>query len=427
MENKLKVLWFTNTEVSQKSVQSSLNGDSRGWLTNLASTIYEDVDLHIAYVHPGKEVTGLGSIRNYHIQPSFYKLRLLLSWSIGVDPEGDLSCQMIKIIDDVQPDLIHIHGSEKQFINLIPRLEQKQVMVLVSLQGIMSVIAKKYTAAYTREFMRLFVYSKGLSRTSLLPRTLSFNLKKFLKSAHREEKCLPNVDFFAGRTSWDHSISHLFNPESTYFHIDRVLKPIYYDHCWSSFNLKSETFSIHTTLSNSVYKGLDVIAEAAYLLGRSNLKFNWFVAGVDEKSWSVRAARRKLGKRYPKDSIQLLGKLDANSLVDNMLKCNLYVTASYIENSPNNLAEAMLLGMPCIATDVGGTSSYLQNRHNGILVPPGDPYALAGYIRYMAENEELAARFGSQARVDSLKRHDPKKVKETLLNTYREIMKKRKI
>ena len=50
-----------------------------------------------------------------------------------------------------------------------------------------------------------------------------------------------------------------------------------------------------------------------------------------------------------------------------MLKSDIFVSASHIENSPNNVAEAMILGMPCIATFAGGTSSYIEDNKNGIL------------------------------------------------------------
>lgn len=423
MDKKLKVLWFTNTVVRPESVQSNLNDDSRGWLSSLTSQIYEDVDLHIAFVHPGREMPESDLFRTHYIRPNFFKLRMILRWGLGIfDLEGNLLPQMLKIIDEVQPDLIHIHGSEKQFIELIPHLKQKQSVVLVSLQGIMSVIAKKFTAAYSKNFIRTFFYSTGFSKATFLPRTLSLDLKNVIKRADREEKYLKYTNYFAGRTFWDHSIARLFNPESTYFHIDRILKPIYYKHCWHPVKDKSETYSIHTTLSNSVYKGLDVIAEAAYLLEQSNFKFNWFVAGVDEKCWSVKAARKKLGKRYPKASLQLLGKLDANRLVANMLKCDLYVTASYIENSPNNLAEAMLLGMPCIATDVGGTSTYLENNQTGRLIPPGDPYALAGCVRLLAADPITRQKLGKHAREVSQRRHDPDRIKTSLISAYQTML-----
>ena len=60
-----------------------------------------------------------------------------------------------------------------------------------------------------------------------------------------------------------------------------------------------------------------------------------------------------------------------------MLASDLYVSASHIENSPNSVAEAQLIGMPCIATGVGGTATYIEHNISGIIVPPGDPYALA--------------------------------------------------
>jgi len=49
------------------------------------------------------------------------------------------------------------------------------------------------------------------------------------------------------------------------------------------------------------------------------------------------------------------------------LKSFTYVCCSTIENSPNSLGEAMLLGMPCVAADVGGISSIFTDGADGIL------------------------------------------------------------
>ena len=147
--------------------------------------------------------------------------------------------------------------------------------------------------------------------------------------------------------------------EATYFKIDRILKPEFYKAVWNSPNQENNKIIIHTTLGNAIYKGVDVIAEACSYLIEKGLNFEWRVAGVTEGCWSVRAAKKKLKHKFPKHKLVFLGQLDAKQLISQMLQANFYVMCSYIENSPNNLAEAMIMGMPCVATFAGGTSTYL--------------------------------------------------------------------
>lgn len=62
-----------------------------------------------------------------------------------------------------------------------------------------------------------------------------------------------------------------------------------------------------------------------------------------------------------------MGKLTAGQMRDRYLASSLYVCCSALENSPNSLGEAMLLGMPCVSADVGGIPSMFTDGVDGIL------------------------------------------------------------
>ena len=64
---------------------------------------------------------------------------------------------------------------------------------------------------------------------------------------------------------------------------------------------------------------------------------------------------------------------------------------SYIENSPNSVCEAQILGLPVIACNVGGLSTIISHNHSGILIPSND-YSGASYIKEICMNEALAKR-----------------------------------
>ena len=110
-----------------------------------------------------------------------------------------------------------------------------------------------------------------------------------------------------------------------------------------------------------------------------------------------------------------MGHVSSSDLVNELLNSDLYVHPSHIENSPNAVQEAMLLGMPVIATKVGGTSSLLVDGHEGILVQNNDPYDLAGAILELMEFPENGRLLGINARKLGLKRNDPVTISEKLM------------
>ena len=74
------------------------------------------------------------------------------------------------------------------------------------------------------------------------------------------------------------------------------------------------------------------------------------------------------------------GPLSAPQMKERMLKSNAFVLPSSIENSPNSLGEAMLLGVPCIASNVGGVADMLTPNLEGYLYPFDEYYKLAYYL-----------------------------------------------
>ncbi|NOZ70090.1 MAG: glycosyltransferase family 4 protein, partial [Deferribacteres bacterium] len=68
------------------------------------------------------------------------------------------------------------------------------------------------------------------------------------------------------------------------------------------------------------------------------------------------------------------------------------------EGLPLAVAEAMACGIPVIAGDVGGTPEIVKHGETGLLVPPGDIYALAESIAFLVENPEKAREMGMKGR-----------------------------
>ena len=121
-------------------------------------------------------------------------------------------------------------------------------------------------------------------------------------------------------------------------------------------------------------------------------------------------------------SVKLLGAKFGDELVKQLLMADIYVHPSHIENSSNAVQEAMLLGMPIIATNVGGTQSLLTDGKEGLLVQSKDSYDLAGAILDFLKCPDKAKEFGHNARLRALERNDNRKICEELIETFGKVM-----
>ena len=187
--------------------------------------------------------------------------------------------------------------------------------------------------------------------------------------------------------------------------------------------IKTNCYTIITTIRNNIYKGLETIYECKKLLNSSSIKCKiiWKIAGINKTDEIVTILERKYESTFKENTVQLLGALQEKDLILEMMDADLFVHPSHIDNSPNSLCEAMLLGMPVIATFAGGIPSMLENKKEGLLVQDGDPYSMAGAILELVKRREYAITLGINARKKAMTRHNPERIVNKVLSIYSSI------
>lgn len=236
------------------------------------------------------------------------------------------------------------------------------------------------------------------------------------RSAYREKVILQNVRNVIGRTVWDCKAMSVLSPNVNYYYGGEMLRADFYN---QYERIIPKQITIVSIISAPLYKGYDLIIKIADILKRQiHLDFKWLVYGNVECSFTERI----VGIKHEDVNICLYGVASANQLKESLLNCTLYVHPSYTENSPNSIAEAQILGVPVVATNVGGTSSMVEDGTTGLLFPATDPYMGACNILRVVNEPEFAMSMGNAGRKVALIRHDKNTIINQLIETYKRII-----
>ena len=148
-------------------------------------------------------------------------------------------------------------------------------------------------------------------------------------------------------------------------------------------------------------KGHRYLIEALNLLSPQDVVWRCTFLGDGELETELRALAAKHGLS---DQVTFPGFCEDVFAV--LLEADVFVLPSLHESSPNALIEAMGVGLPCIASDVGGIADLVEDGENGIRVPPGDSEALAAALHRVLVAPDFATELGRNARATIQQKFD---------------------
>ena len=417
----MRIFWITATAGNYQSPHSCGGGyNGGGWISSMQNELAkcDDIKLGIAFCRNGEPAKVEQDGVVYYPIPHHTKSKkdkILDLFKLNDATRDEVlwpyyEHKFIEVIEDFKPDVIHIFGSEL-YHGLAARVAGNIPMVL-HIQGLLSLsIYILLPPGFSR---REYIMSgKGLKGKFHHLQYLAY----WKRSVYREKAILNAVPYVIGRTDWDRQAMVVLNPKAKYYYGGEILRDVFYEARKRQF---PNVPTITTTISFPTYKGYDVILKVAYILKNElHLKFQWNVYGNINPEF----IEKHLGLRHQDLNINLCGVASAETLCDALLSSTMYFHSSYIENSPNSVGEAQMVGVPVVASRVGGTDSMVEHGKTGFLYPVTDPYMAAYYIKRLIDNKEENMAIGKKAREIALVRHDKKQIVKELLDVYEQIKK----
>lgn len=326
-----------------------------------------------------------------------------------------------------RPDIVHIWGTEYSHTLAMLRVCREEGLLdrtIVGIQGLCGICGKHYGEGLPKAALHGFSL-RDLLRLDNVP----MQRRRYLQRGRMESAALSITKHVLGRTHWDEAACKMLAPQAQYHFCGETLRQSFYSGTWEYGSCR--THSIFASGPETPVKGFHYLLEALPLVLKQYPDACVAVPGPDIFRSTGRA--RLLEQTYHRylrryaaghgltDHVRFLGRLDAEQMKQAFLSANVFVLPSVMENSPNTLGEAMLLGLPCVAADVGGVSSMLHTPEEGLLYQSSAPYVLAQDICRVFAMEADAAKMGIAAQRRARLTHDPKQNLNTLLDIYRSL------
>jgi glycosyltransferase involved in cell wall biosynthesis len=238
-----------------------------------------------------------------------------------------------------------------------------------------------------------------------------------------ERRVLAVSRFVAGRTEFDRRVSMVLAPSATYLNVGELLRSAFYESDPWVPPKRDGSVRIVSAMGGSYWrKGVDTAIAAVARLRAIGVDVELRLMGVRPGSIDSRLAVQSAKRHGLLDErVIQLAELDAEGVIGQLLQSDAFVLPSRADNSPNALCESMMLGVPCVASTAGGIPSLATDGEDALLVAPADSYSLAGALKELLTDRDLALRLSCAARARALVRHDRAMVTEQVIAAYQRI------
>lgn len=414
-----KILWVTNIPFGPMcEMLGESNETSGSWLDAAYQSLKDEagIELHIATTSRISEVIYkcIGNT-HFYILPGGYPF------------EYDIHSFQNKAIWEnlaakIKPSVLQIWGTEFTH-GYLAQLCMPTVPSIIYMQGFLGQIARHYTSGIDCKDQLNNITLRDILKWDWINK----QKQKFADRAEIESKMLRNADYVIVENDWCALHCKAVAPNINIFRSNLSIKDVFLTTKWDS-----ENYNKHTILSNASgypIKGLHMLIKALSIVVRKYPNVLLKVPGENspfEMSFKQKLKingytkyLKSLIKKYQlQKNVQFLGRLSADQMAEQMSKTNVFTMVSSIENHSSTLIEAMNVGVPAIASNVGGVAEYLVHKSNGLLYRFEEYETLAMHIIDVFETPYLAEELSANALKYMSSARPANQVKKDFLHFY---------
>lgn len=419
----MKVLWVSLVEFPPLSAKLGKPAPAHcGWLYPSAKALLQnmpDCELGVIVYSYGKtfeeyEVEGI----TYYMVPTKNMAK--------TDKRQVESCR--KALKQFSPDLIHIHGTEYSLAKAVCMANKGEVRTVANIQG----LAGPFTR-YADGGLSLWEKLTNFTPLDFYRGTFLMNAKRsFCHRTECENYVIMHITDIIGRTRWDRDHSLTVNPHLDYHFMNETLRDSFYETpVWQLDKCKKHT--IFVSNSGAPLKGAHQMLKALPIILKhypdtvvkfcgSSVMNNDFKSMLHFQGYHL-YLRRLVKSIGVQNHVEFLGTLSEEEMKRSFLDAHVYVMPSAIENSPNSLCEAQILGVPVVASYCGGTPTLVNDGQTGYLYRFEEVEMLAQrVVELFAKDEASLSALSERERNAALLRHDRKENARRLIDIYYNLM-----
>ncbi|MEG1916838.1 MAG: glycosyltransferase [Muribaculaceae bacterium] len=375
----MKILWFTNIPIADKEITGSGT-----WLTALGQQLSNvpNVELHNVTTGNEKNVvhSNLHNIDQWLVPP-------VKRGRNGL-PSHKIIKMILEIVNTIQPDLIHIWGTE-HYWGLLTARKIIQGTVLLDMQGLLYSVANVFYGNLSLMEMCHCISIKEI----LKPSVSIFASKHELDRLSRyEQEIIQGHTNISVQSDWVKRSIQIINPHANIINTQIALRAEFgaLNTFWAFESNRRVIFTTSSPISPN--KGIhDLIKTVAILkLQHPNvvLRIAGYIPQGIKKPGYTRFVQRLIKQYNLHENVVLCGNLNAQQLILELTQCSVAVVPSYVESYSMAIAEAMAVGTPVIATYAGAMPEFSDK---GFIryYSPGDYTLCASIIEDVFNNAPL--------------------------------------
>lgn len=393
----MRVAWLTSYAVSSlppqvRFIRRQLS-HACSWIVSLANELStrRELELHVV-------TAAAGILENQYVTRNgvtFHVIRHTFPFTMRGFPDymrmdaltyyDSLRKQIRLVLDKVQPDLVHVHGTEYGYG--LAALDSG-VPTVVSMQGI-------------------------INRIREVEDTMFYRLQ-----APMERDVVRRGRYFGTRTKWANEFVRSLNPNATIYDMPEAVNPMFFED-------RQRTRNSNLLFVGSVErrKGIEVAIDAMRFVVRQHPTARLRIVGGGKRSY-LDTLKQLVQANNLEHAIEWKGSKAHEEIAALHSDSLVLIHPTFIDNSPNSVAEAMVSGLPVIASNVGGIPSMIEDGVTGILVPPQEPERLAEAIVKLLKDDADRERLRVNAQAIARTRHLPRAVAGQTLEVYKDILKR---